>query len=57
MDKARKTAGAVMTLLFPPVAPPEELEQAKAEAQKEAVKKTAPWALASLAAGALYFML
>ena len=57
MDKARKTAGAVMTLLFPPVAPPKELEQAKEVAQKETIKKVVPWALASAAAGLLYFVL
>ncbi len=61
MARARAGAGEVMKLLFPPVAPPEELEQAEAEAQKETqketVKKVVPWALASAAAGLLYFIL
>ena len=57
LAEAREEAGEVMKLLFPPPPPPEELELAKAEAQKDTTKKVVPWALASAAAGLLYFML
>lgn len=56
-QKARELAGSVMTKLFPPVAPPEELAAAKAAADREAVKKAVPTVLAMLAGGALYFIL